>query len=319
MTGQDGQYLSRALVAQGERVVGTTTAIEKRRMEDVELFQLDLSDVERVRAIIAEVRPDRVYHLAAMSSVADAWREPLLCAQVNALGTIALITAMGQLVPNARLINASSSEIYAASLDGKLTEDSPFGPRNPYGAAKLHAHLAVQQARVANTLFAANAVLFAHESPLRPPTFVSRKITATLARIASGKDDVLLLGNVDVERDWGHAEDVVEALIKIGNAEAADDFIVATGQRMSVRRFVEVAAEAVGLPVEWEGEGLNLLGVSRGRRIVTIDERLIRPVEAPAAWGDSSRIAGRLGWFARYSGADVAREMMEAERLSPLR
>lgn len=322
LSGQDGRYLARALAARGDRVVGTVSNPARYEGSDghaeaardgVEVVALDLRDTNAVRPVVEAVRPDRVYHLAAMSSVAEAWRDPLTCARVNAMGTIALVAAMRDLVPEARLVNASSSEIYAQAEDGRLGETSPFGPRNPYGAAKLHAHLTVAQAREAQGMHGSNAVLFGHESPIRPPRFVSRKITSTLARIAAGSDETLHLGNIDVERDWGHAEDYVEAMMLIGEAEAAGDYIVATGELLSVRDFVTEAAAALGLSLTWQGSGLEERAMHEGRTVVAIDPQFFRPVDTVAASGDIARM-GELGWTPGRRGRDIAREMALADQ-----
>lgn len=322
VSGQDGAYLARALLKDGMAVFGTLRegtnepeALRSLGLEAaVELLLVDLGDEASIRAAVDRARPHEVYHLAASSSVAASWSDPVGVADTNALGTIRLLAALRETVPEVRLVNASSSEIFAHRPGEAADEDTSFAPSSPYGAAKLHAHLAVRQQREAHGLHAANAILFNHESPLRGPRFVTRKITMALARIAQGADEVLALGNIDAARDWGDAEDYVEAMMRMARAATPCDYVISTGTAMRVRDFVEAAAGALDLSITWKGKGLEETGHADGRCILRIDPQFFRPMEAEAMVGNAGRVARELGWRARSDARDVAIRMALADR-----
>lgn len=322
VSGQDGSYLAKALHAEGVHITGAfRPGTTDFKIEGSELFtgsgelhcvELDLTDPAAVASLVKAVHPDEVYHLAAVSSVTASWDEPFENAKINALGTVCLLDACVKNVPKARFVNASSSEIFALSEASVISENTAYAPASPYGAAKLHGHLFVQHMRSARSYHASNAILFNHESPLRPPTFVTAKIAETLARIAKGSRETLRLGNLHARRDWGHAQDYVDALIRMARAETAEDYIIATGQTLSVREFVDAVAGEFELKLVWSGDGLHECGKVANRVVVEVCPSLFRPVDPTQMRADPSKAHDRLGWIANRSGIDVAKDMARA-------
>lgn len=299
--GQDGSYLAGSLVADGHEVVGTRRSSEVGELGGCRLVELDLLDRPAIGSVVADVEPDVVFHLAGLSSVAAAWAEPVLAMDVNATATVALLESCWELQERSgravRFVQASSAEIFGAPATAPQDETTPLAPVNPYGASKALAHLAVGVYR-ARGLGASSMVLYNHESPRRPETFVTRKITATVARIARGEASELRLGNLAARRDWGYAPDYVAAMRLAAGAEPGD-FVVASGVAHSVADFVRAAFESAGVD-DWE-------------RYVVVDPAFYRPVDAVELVGDASRAREVLGWRPTVSFDELVALMVEAD------
>ena len=322
VTGQDGAYLTKLLLEKNSRVVGAmrrASTLNLPRLaalgvaDDVELLTWDMQDFISITQLIKEVAPDEIYNLGGQSSVQASFKQPLYTAQTSGRGTMSLLEAMRIIAPEARLFEAASSEIFGQNPAGKIDENHDFHPRSPYGAAKLFAYWSVVNYREAYNLHASNGLMFNHESPLRGMEFVTRKITATLAQIACGGQQLLTLGNLDNARDWGFAGDYVKAMWLMLQQETADDYIVASGETHSVREFVTLAAAAMGIQIEFEGEGLEVRGWDRktGRQIVGVSADFYRPSEPDPLVGDASKARKKLDWCAKLDFEDLVTLMAE--------
>jgi GDPmannose 4,6-dehydratase len=322
VTGQDGAYLTKLLLEKNYRVVGAmrrASTLNLPRLaalgvaDDVELMTWDMQDFISITQLIKEVAPDEIYNLGGQSSVQASFKQPLYTAQTSGRGTMSLLEAMRIIAPEARLFEAASSEIFGQNPAGKIDENHDFHPRSPYGAAKLFAYWSVVNYREAYNLHASNGLMFNHESPLRGMEFVTRKITATLAQIACGGQQLLTLGNLDNARDWGFAGDYVKAMWLMLQQETADDYIVASGETHSVREFVTLAAAAMGIQIEFEGEGLEVRGWDRktGRQIVGVSADFYRPSEPDPLVGDASKARKKLDWCAKLDFEDLVTLMAE--------
>jgi GDPmannose 4,6-dehydratase len=302
VNGQDGWYLSRLLLADGYQVFGLVHRDDGMATADgVAVVSGDLANSADVQAAVDYAQPDEVYNLAGVSSVALSWEHPMLTAEVTGVGLMRVITAVNALSERrgrqSRIVQASSAEIFGVAV-GPQTELTPIAPVTPYGAAKAFAH---QLARVYRGVGASisTAILYNHESPRRPETFVTRKITSTVARIARGEADRLRIGNLEVRRDWGFAGDYARALQLIGRHPAADDFIVATGESRTVADFVATAFRRIGV-TDW-------------RALVDVDPGFQRPTDPPEQRGDSSKVRRELGWRPSKSFEDMVNEMVDAD------
>ena len=308
ITGQDGGYLAEQLLGEGVVVHGMVhggdpqVAALRERSPGVLLHHGDLLDEDSLAAVVAAAEPDEVYNLAGISSVAFSWEQPVLTADVTALGAARLLEQVwrhqqrrGEPV---RLVQASSAEIFGSATEVPQTEQTPLAPTSPYGAAKAYAHQLVGVYR-ARGLGATSVVLYNHESPRRPATFVTRKITQAAARISRGLADELVLGNLEVRRDWGWAPDYVDAMVRAARTEQAQDFLIATGQAHSVAEFVEAAFSRAGL-TDWQ-------------RYVRIDPAFARPVDAALQVGDASKARDLLGWAPTVGFADLVGAMVEGD------
>ncbi|MCH1543051.1 MAG: GDP-mannose 4,6-dehydratase [Alphaproteobacteria bacterium] len=322
VTGQDGAYLTKLLLEKNYHVVGAmrrASTLNLPRLaalgvaEDVELMTLDMQDFISITQLIKDVAPDEIYNLGGQSSVQASFKQPLYTAQTSGRGTMSLLEAMRIIAPEARLFEAASSEIFGQNPAGKIDESHDFHPRSPYGVAKLFAYWSVVNYREAYNLHASNGLMFNHESPLRGMEFVTRKITTTLAQIACGGQQQLMLGNVDNARDWGFAGDYVEAMWLMLQQETADDYIVASGETHSVREFVILAAAAMGVQIEFEGEGLQARGIDKktGRQLVSVSEDFYRPSEPDPLVGDASKAHKQLDWRAKLDFEDLVTLMAE--------
>jgi len=298
VTGQDGPYLSALLLAEGYEVAGLILpgeSVPDSVPAAVHRLEGSLTDSGSLRAALAEVRPSEVYNLAAATSVADSFDNPVAVAEVTGLGVLRLLEAIRQADPGIRLLQASSAEIFGGATSSPQDEGTPLCPVSPYGVAKAFAHQTVQQYRRSRGIFAANAILYNHESPRRGTGFVTRKVSLGAARIARGLETELRLGNLEVERDWGYAPDYVRAMHLMLQQDVADDYVVATGRTHTLRELLEVAFSAVGL--DW-------------RTHVVTDPAFLRPVEPVRLCGDASRARARLGWAPTREFTDVIREMV---------
>lgn len=327
VTGQDGAYLAEFLLNKNYIVHGikrrtslfNTARIEHlyrdRHGDNIRFFlhHGDMTDSSSLLRILQETQPDEIYNLAAQSHVAVSFEEPEYTANSDAVGTLRLLEAIRilGLEKKTKFYQASTSELYGLVQEVPQNESTPFYPRSPYGVAKLYAYWITVNYREAYGIFASNGILFNHESPLRGETFVTRKITRALAKIKRGLEDCLYLGNLDAKRDWGHARDYVEAKWLILQHQSPDDFVIATGQQHSVREFVSLAAQELGIDVEWRGEGLNEAGYDKaGNKIIAVDPRYFRPTEVQSLLGDASKAKAILGWTPRTDFKDLVKEMV---------
>ncbi len=340
VTGQDGAYLSELLLAKGYTVHGlkrrsslfNTDRIDHLYQDphvDHQRFTLhfgDLSDSTNLIRIVQQVQPDEIYNLAAMSHVAVSFEMPEYTANADGIGTLRLLEAIRVLglEKKTRFYQASTSELYGLVQETPQKETTPFYPRSPYAVAKLYGYWITVNYREAYGLYACNGILFNHESPLRGETFVTRKITRALARIALGLQDCLFLGNLSAQRDWGHARDYVEMMWRMLQQDHAEDFVIATGVQYSVRQFVEFAAEELGITLRFSGDGKQEVGtVTRvtGKRarckvgdvIVQVDPRYYRPTEVDSLLGDPSKAKAKLGWTPTTTLPELVKEMMDAD------
>ncbi|MFO0869143.1 MAG: GDP-mannose 4,6-dehydratase [Pirellulales bacterium] len=305
ITGQDGAYLARLLLAKGYVVHGVTRRTSTEGLERIvairdqlQLHSADLLDEMSLVRLLERVQPQEVYNLAAQSFVTASFDQPLLTGEVTALGVTRLLEAIREVDPRIRFYQASSSEMFGAVLEDPQTERTPFWPRSPYGVAKVYGHWITINYRESYGIFACSGILFNHESPWRGKEFVTRKITDAVARIKLGRQDKLRLGNLDAERDWGFAGDYVDAMWRMLNHPTADDYVVATGERHSVRDFASLAFAHVGL--DW-------------RDHVETDPQLLRPAEVRTLRGDAAKARRVLGWEPTVSLAQLAAMMVDAD------
>jgi GDPmannose 4,6-dehydratase len=330
ITGQDGAYLAEFLLAKGYEVHGIkrrSSLLNTERVdhlyEDPQLpgrrFFLhygDMTDANSLIRVVEKSQPDEIYNLAAQSHVAVSFEQPEYTANADGLGALRLLDAIRLLglERKTRFYQASTSELYGLVAETPQTERTPFHPRSPYGVAKLFAYWITVNYREAYGMYACNGILFNHESPVRGETFVTRKITRALARIKLGLQDCLYLGNLDARRDWGHARDYVEMQWLMLQQEEPDDFVIATGEQHSIREFVEAAAGELNIALRWRGDGPGEKGYdARGRCIVQIDPRYLRPAEVDSLLGVADKARAKLGWCPRVTFRELVREMARAD------
>lgn len=347
ITGQDGAYLAELLLQKGYEVHGikrrassfNTSRIDHLYQDPhVEsrnfiLHYGDMTDSSNLIRIVQQVQPDEIYNLAAQSHVAVSFEEPEYTANADGIGTLRLLEAIRLLglERKTRFYQASTSELYGLVQEVPQKETTPFYPRSPYAVAKLYAYWITVNYREAYGLYACNGILFNHESPLRGETFVTRKITRAVARIALGLQDCLYLGNLSALRDWGHARDYVQMMWLMLQQHQAEDFVIATGVQVSVREFVRKAAAELGITVEFEGQGADETGTvksidaKRGLRckvgdvIVRVDPRYFRPAEVETLLGDPTKAREKLGWTPKVLLDELVREMVHADHASAQR
>jgi GDPmannose 4,6-dehydratase len=331
ITGQDGAYLAELLLEKGYIVHGlkrrsslfNTDRIDHLYQDKHEknvnffLHYGDLTDSTNLIRLVNEVQPDEIYNLAAQSHVKVSFETPEYTANADAIGTLRLLEAIRilKLESKTKFYQASTSELYGLVQEIPQKETTPFYPRSPYGVAKLYAYWITKNYREAYGIFACNGILFNHESPLRGETFVTRKITRAAAKISLGLQEKLFMGNIDSERDWGHAKDYVEGMWRILQHNEPDDFVLATGKKITVRKFIELAFAEVGMNIVWEGTGVNEKGIDKvsGKTIVEIDEKYFRPAEVDLLVGDASKAKEKLGWEPKYSVEELLKEMVKCD------
>jgi len=340
ITGQDGAYLAELLLSKGYEVHGikrrssliNTDRIDHLYMDPHEekvnffLHYGDLSDSLNITRIIKEVQPDEIYNLGAMSHVKVSFDEPEYTANVDGLGALRILEAIRLLDMTGRtkVYQASTSELYGLVQEVPQSETTPFYPRSPYGVAKLYAYWITVNYREAYGIYACNGILFNHESPIRGETFVTRKITRAAAKIALGLDRKLYLGNLDAQRDWGHAKDYVEAMWRILQQEQPSDYVIATGITTRVREFVQRSFREAGIELEFRGEGEKEQGVvkalskdiphlSVGDVLVEVDPNYFRPTEVDLLIGDPTKAKQELGWEPKYSLDGLITEMVQSD------
>lgn len=306
VAGQDGTYLTELLLSKGYEVFGlvgpspdeTLNSMLSEAGERLTLLRGDLTDMDSLLGAVATAMPDEVYNLAALSFVGDSWERALETTEVNAVGALRLLEALRLEAPAARFMQAASGEVFGRVQGGPQNESTPLHPRSPYGVSKAYAFFITMNYRESHGMFAANAVLFNHESPRRGLSFVTRKITDGAARIALGLADSLPMGNLDVKRDWGFAGDYVDAMWRTLQQDEPDDFVIATGEAHSVREFCEAAFERVGLEY---------------RDYVTVDERFMRPADVDVLLGDASKAHRELGWRPTVTFRQLVDMMVDAD------
>lgn len=340
VTGQDGSYLAELLLEKGYEVHGIkrrSSSFNTDRIdhifqdphkEDVKfhLHYGDLTDSTNVIRIIQEVQPDEIYNLGAMSHVKVSFDEPEYSANVDGVGTLRILEAIRilGLEQKTKFYQASTSELYGLVQEVPQSEKTPFYPRSPYGVAKLYAYWISVNYREAYGMFACNGILFNHESPRRGETFVTRKITRAVARIVLGLQETTYLGNLDAQRDWGHAKDYVEAMWRMLQQDTPQDYVIATGQTTRVKDFVKKAFGALGVTVEFEGVGLQEIGkvtelknpehqVALGQVVVKVDPKYFRPTEVELLIGDPTKANTELGWKPKYDLDRLVLEMVESD------
>ncbi len=321
IAGQDGAYLAKLLLEKGYRVLGgdRRSSRQSSRLDymgiadDVERVDFELSEFTNIARLIQSEQPDEVYNLAAQSFVGTSWEQPLTTTDVNANGVLRLLEAIRTFSPHTRFYQASTSEMFGA-IEAPQRETTPFYPRSPYGVSKLFAHWITKNYRESFDLKASSGILFNHESPLRGREFVTRKISLAMSRIALGEQDVLELGNLGAQRDWGFAGDYVEGMWRIINAEPRDDYVLATGETHTIREFAELAGAQLGMELAWEGEGVDEKGIDTktGKMIVQVNPKFFRPAEVDLLLGDASRAESELGWERKVSFPQLV-EMMVRE------
>lgn len=346
VTGQDGAYLSRLLLSKGYEVHGVRRRASLPNLDRVHdlveppqhvennfyLHYGDMSDSLSLVRLLNEIRPTEIYNLAAQSHVHVSFNAPENTADVNALGTLRLLDAIRtlKLESSVRFYQASTSELYGKIQSPQQNETTPFYPRSPYATAKLYAYWSVVNYRESYGMYACNGILFNHESKYRGKTFVTRKITSTIARIAFALQDCLFLGNIDAQRDWGHAKDYVEAQWLMLQQEMPEDFVIASGRKTSVREFVEMSFQLLGVTIKWQGKGVDEVGIVEhvnaemlneqtqgfaaslkpGDVVVRIDPYYFRPNEVDVLWGDASKAKEKLGWEPSISLKEMVEEMV---------
>lgn len=339
ITGQDGAYLAEFLLSRDYEVHGikrrsslfNTDRIDHLYQDphiDNRNFFLhygDLTDSTNLIRIIQEVQPDEIYNLAAMSHVHVSFETPEYTANADGIGTLRILEAVRllDLIGKTKIYQASTSELYGLVQAVPQNEHTPFYPRSPYACAKLYAYWITINYREAYGMFACNGILFNHESPIRGETFVTRKITRGVSKIALGLQDKLYLGNLSAKRDWGHAKDYVEAMYLILQQEVPEDFVIATGVTTEVREFVRLAFGELGIEVEFQGEGVDEVGVVKachgeyqlpiGREVVAVDSRYFRPTEVDLLLGDPTKAQNLLGWKPKYTLATLVQDMIQSD------
>ena len=340
ITGQDGAYLAEFLLAKGYTVHGIkrrSSLINTDRIDHLyqdphesniklTLHYGDLTDSSNLIRIIQETQPDEIYNLAAMSHVHVSFEEPEYTANTDGIGTLRILEAVRLLglTKKTKIYQASTSELYGLVQAVPQSETTPFYPRSPYAVAKLYAYWITVNYREAYNMFACNGILFNHESPLRGETFVTRKITRGVAKIALGLQDKIYLGNLDAQRDWGHAKDYVEAMYLMLQQEEPEDFVIATGVTTPVREFVRLSFAEIGISLEFKGSGADEVGyvtactqaeyqLPIGSAVVAVDPRYYRPTEVDLLIGDPTKAMTQLGWKPKYDLEMLVREMVAAD------
>lgn len=328
VTGQDGAYLAELLLSKGYIVHGVkrrsslfnTDRIDHLYQDQHEkkvnffLHYGDLTDSTNLIRIIQETQPDEIYNLAAQSHVKVSFETPEYTANADAIGTLRILEAIRilKLESKTRFYQASTSEMFGEVQEIPQKETTPFYPRSPYGVAKVYSFWITKNYREAYNIYACNGILFNHESPIRGETFVTRKITRAVAKIHLKLQEKLFLGNIDSERDWGHAKDYVEGMWRMLQQKEADDYVLATGKKITVRKFIELAFTEVGITVKWEGKGVDEKGINTatGKTIVEIDPKYFRPTEVELLIGDASKAKKNLGWEPKYTLEQLVKEMV---------
>ena len=320
ITGQDGSYLAELLLEKGYEVHGIvrrSSLINTHRIDHIydriHLHYGDITDSTNVISVIRKVAPDEIYNLAAQSHVKVSYETPEYTGQVDALGTLRVLEAVRLLDMDShvKVYQASTSELFGLVQTVPQNELTPFHPRSPYGVAKMYGYWIIKNYRESYGMYACSGILFNHESPRRGETFVTRKITLGLSAIAKGDQECLYLGNLNALRDWGHARDYVEAMWLMLQQKKPDDYVIATGRMYSVKQFVEACAPYFGMDIEWQGHGVDEVGVDKntGNVIIRVDSKYFRPAEVEQLLGDATKAKKELGWEPKTSFEQLVEEM----------
>ena len=321
--GQDGSYLSRLLLDKGYEVYGADRSgdsglwrlrelgIEGRVKEVV----LDILELTNIMDALEKIQPDEVYNFAAQSFVQTSFDQPILTAEINAVGVTRLLEAIRKVKPSIRFFQASTAELFGSTGSAQQNETNPFHPKSPYGVAKLYAHWITVNYRDAHKLHASNGILYNHESPLRGEEFVTRKLTSSAARIKLGLQEKVTVGNLDSRRDWGYAKEYVEGMWLMLQQPAAGDYVLASGETHTVREFADAAFAAAGFKLDWRGKGLEEKGIdaATGKTLVEVAKEFYRAVEVDVLTGDASKAKAQLGWAPKTKFKDLVALMVEAD------
>jgi GDPmannose 4,6-dehydratase len=322
--GQDGAYLAKLLLEKGYEVYGADRrsgeggfwrlkelGIEK----DVKIVYMDLLEFTNILRTIEKIKPDEIYNLAAQSFVAASFEQPILTSDINSLGTLRLLEVIRTVKPDTKFYQASTSEMFGKAKTLPLNEESYFYPRSPYAVSKLFAHWITVNYREAYNIFACSGILFNHESPLRGTEFITRKVSLAVARIKYGKQDKLVVGNLDAKRDWGYAPEYVYGMYLMLQNDKPEDFVLATGEAHSVREFIEEAFRVAGFEIYWEGKGLEEKGrdAKTGKVLVEVSPEFYRPAEVDVLLGDYSKAKKILGWEPKTTFKELVRIMVEED------
>jgi GDPmannose 4,6-dehydratase len=328
--GQDGAYLAQLLLEKGCEVYGADRrsgdsgnwrlkelGIEK----DVKIVYMDLLELTNIMRVIEKIKPDEVYNLAAQSFVQTAFEQPILTADIDAIGVLRLLETIRTIKPDTKFYQASTSEMFGKVQEMPQTEKTPFYPRSPYGVAKLFGHWMTVNYRESYNMFACSGILFNHESPLRGLEFVTRKVTSGIAKIIKGQQNKIVLGNLESKRDWGYAPEYVEGMWLMLQQDNPDDYVLATGETHTIKEFVENAFKAAGYEIVWEGEGVNTKGIDKksGKVLVEVSPEFYRPAEVDVLIGNPQKAKEKLGWEPKIKFEELVRIMVEAdiERVEP--
>src|SRR6056300_57099 len=339
VTGQDGAYLAHLLLQKGYVVHGIkrrASLFNTSRIDDIYqdphvenrnfiLHHGDLSDSTNIIRIVQEVQPDEIYNLGAMSHVHVSFEEPEYSADVDGVGTLRILEAVRilGLTKKTKIYQASTSELYGLVQEVPQSETTPFYPRSPYAVAKLYAYWITVNYREAYNMYACNGILFNHESPLRGETFVTRKITRGVAKIALGLQDKIWMGNINAKRDWGHAKDYVEGMHLILQQDQPEDYVLATGHTTEIREFIRMSFEQIGVELEFKGSGVDEVSIVKstdgkyniptGKEVLAIDPKYFRPTEVELLIGDPTKAQTKLGWTPKYDVKSLCEEMVAAD------
>ncbi|MGC8791107.1 MAG: GDP-mannose 4,6-dehydratase [Desulfurella sp.] len=322
--GQDGAYLAKLLLEKGYKVYGADRRSgdsgnwrlkELGIEQDVEIIYMDLLELTNIRHVISKIMPDEVYNLAAQSFVGVSFEQPILTADIDAIGVLRLLETLRDIKPDTKFYQASTSEMFGKVREIPQTENTPFYPRSPYAVSKVFAHYISVNYREAYNMFTACGILFNHESELRGLEFVTRKTTYAIARIKHGLQDKLVLGNLDSKRDWGYAPEYVYGMYLMLQQDKPDDYILATGETHTIREFVEKAFEIAGFDIEWSGEGIASKGIDKktGKVLVEVSKDFYRPSEVELLIGNPQKAKEKLGWQSNTKFDKLVQIMMEAD------
>lgn len=319
ITGQDGSYLAELLLEKGYRVYGIMrrkSVVDYGNVEHIKdkinFIYADMTDVISLINAMRISQADEVYNLAAQSFVATSWEQPLATAEIDAVGVTNMLEAIRTVKPSCRFYQASTSEMFGLVQAIPQCETTPFYPRSPYGVAKLYGHWITKNYRESYGLFTCSGILFNHESERRGKEFVTRKITDAVARIKNGLQEYVELGNLDSKRDWGHSKDYVRAMWLMLQQDKPDDYVVATNETRTVREFVEIAFRTAGIDIEWQGTGVNEVGINKADRktVVKVSEKFFRPAEVDILLGNPEKAEKTLGWTREISFAELVERMV---------
>ena len=328
VTGQDGAYLSNYLLDQGYEIYGTArrgasekfTRLEYLGIKDkVNLVDFDILELSNIQSTINEIDPSEIYNLAAQSFVPTSFRLPILTTDINSMGVIRLLDSIVKSNKQIKFYQASTSEMFGKVTEIPQSEETKFHPRSPYGVSKVFSHYITINYRESYNLFACSGILFNHESPLRGHEFVTKKIVKSLVQIKKGRNECLMLGNMEAKRDWGHAKDYVIAMNLMLKAKKPSDYVVSSGSTATVREFVDKVLQSLDFKYSWEGEGLNckVIDIENGNTIIKVDKKFFRPAEVDILLGNPKKIKDELGWNPKYNLDSLIDEMTQFEIDNP--